>query len=266
MKTIIYNFCLFLVVLPFEILAHLTPEEFNGRHTEERKISKGYRVSPNALLEIDNKYGDIDVVTWDQNRVEIEVTLRANGNDKEAVQSRLEQMDVAFDHTNSRVSAETQLQATRGSFWSWLTGGSSNVNVEVNYKIKAPVGINVNLENSYGGINLDHLQGDATISCDYGQVFIGELMGENNKIELDYSRNSHFGYIKRGTIDADYSDYTIEEAGILEVSTDYSKTKINKVEHLNFSCDYGSMEVGMVKNIQGDGDYLGTTLMLCTQA
>lgn len=260
MKTIIYNLCLLLLLLPVESQANSAAGEFDGRHTEERKISKAYRVSPNALLEVDNKYGDIDVVTWDQNRVEIEVTLRANGNDKEAVLDRLQQMDVIFDHSSSRVSAETQLQSSRGSFWSWITGGSSNVNIEINYKIKAPVGINVDLENSYGGINLDHLEGDAIISCDYGQVFIGELMGENNSIELDYSRNSHFGYIKRGSIDADYSDYTVEEAGILEISADYSKSKINKVEHLDFSCDYGSMEVGIVKNIQGDGDYLGTTI------
>lgn len=260
MKTIIYNLSLLLLLLPIVTHAHTNLGDFNGRHTQERKITRAFEVSPNAMLAVDNKYGDIDIVTWDQDRVEIEVILRTNGNDPEAVLSRLEELDVTFQHSNSHVSAHTRIESTRGSFWSWITGGSSNVNIEISYKIKAPTTNHVDLENSYGNINLDRLRGNATISCDYGQVFIGELLGDDNEIELDYSRNSHFGYIKNGSIDADYSDYTIEEAGVLKVSADYSKSKINKVEQLDFNCDYGSMELGIVKNIRGNGDYLSTTI------
>lgn len=260
MRTIIYNLSLLLMLLPIVTHGHPESRDFNGRHTQERKISKSFSVSPNALLEVDNKYGDIDIVTWDQNKVEIEVTLRTNGNDQEAVLNRLRELDVIFKNSNSHVSAQTQIGSTRSSFWSWITGGSSNVNIDINYKIKVPATNRVDLENSYGNINLDRLQGNASISCDYGQVFIGELLGDNNQIELNYSRNSHFGYIKSGAIDADYSDYTIEEVGALKVSADYSKSKINKVEQLDFNCDYGSMEVGIVKNIRGQGDYLSTTI------
>lgn len=259
MKAIIYNLSLLLLFLP-QVNHAYTLGDFNGKHTQERKITKAYEVSPSALLEVDNKYGDIDIVTWDQNRIEIEVTLRTNGNDKEAVVNRLGELDVIFKNSNSHVSAQTHIGSTKSSFWSWITGGSSNVNVEINYKIKAPVSNHLDLENAYGNINLDHLKGNASISCDYGQVFVGELMGDDNQIELDYSRNSHFGYIKSGSIDADYSDYTIEEAGVLEISADYSKSKVNKVELLDFNCDYGSMEIGIVKNIRGQGDYLSTTI------
>jgi len=258
MKMHIFKLLLILLV-PNEQPAPSQPDEFLGRHTETREIRRNFEVSPKSLLEVENKYGEIDITTWDQDKVEIVVTLKTNGNDKEAVQKRLEELDVIFKHSPGRVSAQTYLETSRNSFFSWLRG-SGNVNIEINYKIKAPVGINLNLENDYGSVNIDRLEGNANISVDYGQLLIGELMGEDNVIEMDYTRNSKIGYIHKGSIEADYSDYTIEEAGALDISADYSNSKIRKVEFLEFSCDYGSIEVGQVKNIRGDGDYLSTTV------
>ena len=250
---------LLILLMPSEKPAPPQADELSGRHTESKEIRRNYQVSPNALLEIENKYGEIDITTWDQDKVEMVVTLKTNGNDKEAVQKRLEELDVIFKNSPSRVSAKTYLESSRNSFFSWFRG-SGNVNIEINYKIKAPVGINLNLENDYGSVNIDRLEGNANISVDYGQLLVGELMGDDNVIEMDYTRNSKFGYIRKGSIEADYSDYTIEEAGMLNISADYSNTKVRKVEFLEFSCDYGSIDVGQVKNIKGDGDYLSTTI------
>lgn len=258
MKTTIYKkIALLLLLLPIIGLAN---NDFNGRHTKEKKITKRYEVNANALLEIDNKYGNIDITTWKQNRVEIVVTIKTNGNDEESVQKRLEEIDVKFDYTKSHVSAETQLENSNKSWWSKLINSTNNVNLEINYRIKAPITNNVDLNNDYGSITLDKLEGNANISCDYGRLFIGELLGNENYLNFDYTRNSHIGVIKRGKINADYSEYTIEEAGTLDVVADYTKSNIEKVEHLSFNCDYGSMRIGLVKNVKGQGDYLGTEI------
>lgn len=235
--------------------------DFNGRYTKTKKINKEFTVSPNALLEIDNSYGKIDIKTWDQNRVVIEVVIKTNGNDEEEVLERLKEISVDFDASRSHVSAQTLLEERNSSWWQkLLSGWNNNVNIEINYTIRAPVTNSVNLDNDYGSIYLDKLEGNAQINCDYGRLFIGQLLGENNSLNFDYTRGSHIDYIKKGKINADYSEFTIDEAETLELSADYSESKINKVENIAFNCDYGSLTLGKVRNIQGRGDYLRTNL------
>lgn len=262
MKTILFKL-LFLIALS-PTIAFCTngdlPDNFNGRHTKEKKLSKKYNVAADAVLKINNSYGNIDIKTWDQNRVSIEVIIKVNGNDERKVQEKLDEINVDFNQTSSGVSARTLFKKENSSWISILFGSNSNVNMEINYIVRAPATNNVDLSNDYGHIFLDKLKGNAKISCDYGRLDIGELNGNNNQISFDYSRNSRFGYVKRAVINADYSEFTIEDAGSIQLNADYTNSKIRRVESLKFNCDYGSLTVDKVKSIEGSGDYLSTKL------
>ena len=233
---------------------------FNGKHSKEKKVSKEFKVAPDALLKITNSYGNIDISTWDQNTVKIEVFIKTNGNDAKKVQEKLDEINIEFNQTSAGVSAKTLFTKENSSWWNVFFSNSSNVNMEINYIIKAPVTNNVDLNNSYGNIYLDKLTGNSKIKCDYGKIDIGELHGNNNYLNFDYSRNSHFGYINKATINADYSDFTIEGAKIIDIAADYTSSNLKKVELLKFNCDYGSLTVGKVKKISGTGDYLNTKI------
>lgn len=232
----------------------------NGKHTKEKKISKKFTVAPNSNLKINNSYGNVDISTWDQNTVSIEVIIKANGNDEQKVKEKLEEISVDFQHTSSGVSARTIFSKENSSWWSGLFSGSNNVNMEINYIVRAPVTNNMDISNDYGSIFLDKLTGNSKISCDYGKIDIGELRGESNQISFDYSRNSHFGYINKAVISADYSEFTVDDAKSLALSADYTTSKIKRVELLKFNCDYGSLVVDKVKRISGNGDYLSTRI------
>jgi hypothetical protein len=140
--------------------------------------------------------------------------------------------------------------------WGWNWGKNNNVNMQINYTIKIPVKNSVNLDNDYGNIILDRVDGHAKISCDYGRLEIGELRGRNNKLNFDYTSKSTIGYINSGEIRADYSGFTIEKAGDLIVNADYTNATIGKMANLDYTSDYGNMEVGEANNVKGNGDYI----------
>lgn len=260
MKTILYKTLLLFFLVPAMACAE---GDIKGRHTKQKRIKKEFKVSANDMLKIDNSYGNIDIVTWDQNRVEIEVLVRTNGNDEEKVEKKLREIDVIFNQSGGQVSAKTIFEKeSSGSFFSNLFGSSSNVSMEINYRVKAPVTNRVDISNDYGSINLDKLKGNARISCDYGRILIGELHGSNNQLNFDYTRNSSIGYVKRANINADYSEFTIDEAGTIDLSADYTDSKFVKVENLSFRNDYGSLKVDRIRNLKGEGDYLGIKLGL----
>ncbi|MDT0678205.1 hypothetical protein [Autumnicola musiva] len=257
MKTTLYKLFFLAIIAPSLAFSN---NEFKDKHTEKKKISKEFKVSATSSLMIDNSYGNIDISTWDENRVVIEVFIETNGNDEEAVKRKLNNINIEFSQSSAGVSAKTHFSKEDQSWWNQLFGSSNNVNMQINYVIKAPARNNVNLSNDYGGIYLDRLLGNSKISCDYGKIDIGELRGNSNDINFDYTRNSHIGYVKNAEINADYSDYVIEEAGKLNINADYTSSNILKVEDATFNCDYGSISIEKVRRLKGNGDYLTTKI------
>jgi hypothetical protein len=253
MKTaLLYRIAFAFLILPLTTLANDT--NWKGKHTKEKTIHKEYDVNANANLEVDNSYGNIDITTWDENRIVIDVTITTNGNDEEKVQKKLDDITIEFDASSNMVSAKTKFKKNKSnSWWNW---GKSKVNMKINYVIRMPMTNSVDLSNDYGNINLDKLEGRAEINCDYGKITTKELMADNNELTFDYTNDSYFEYVKSGTVKADYSSYTIGKTKNLEIIADYTKSNIEIAEDVNYNCDYGSLTVGKANNVNGNGDYL----------
>jgi len=256
--TLLYKITIAFLLLPMLLVAGTNPET-KGKHTKEKVIKKEYAVNADATLKIDNSYGNLDIITWDEDRVVIEVTITTNGNNEEKVQKKLDEITVDFEASSSLVSAKTKFNKNGSSSW-WKWNNSSNVNMKINYVIKMPITNHVNLSNDYGSINLDKLEGRAVISCDYGKITTKELMADDNSLSFDYTQNSYFEYIKSGKINADYSGFTVAKAKNLAVVADYTKSVIEIAEDVAYNCDYGSITIEKANNIAGNGDYLTTRI------
>lgn len=257
MKTLLYKYVVLTLAL-FPLLLGANTGKMGGKYTKEKTIKKEFSVNSDALFKVKNSYGNLNITSWNENRVVIEVHIKTNGNNEERVQKRLNEIDVDFESGNSLVSARTMFGDRNN--WGWNWGKRNNVNVQVNYTVKIPVKNSVSLNNDYGNIYLDRVDGHAKISCDYGKMDIGELRGRNNELRFDYTSRSNFEYINSGEIIADYSGFTVEKAGNLVIRADYTNSVIKEMEDLEYSCDYGSLEAHNVKNVTGNGDYVGVKL------
>ena len=247
------------MLLPFTAMAVFDGGGMKGKYTKEKTIKKEFDVNSDALLKVKNSYGNLNLTSWDQDKVMIEIHIKTNGNNEDKVQDRLDEIDVDFDSSSSMVSAITRF-GDRNNNWGWKWGKRNNVSVQVNYTIKLPIKNSVGLSNDYGNIYLDRVDGHAKISCDYGKMEIGELRGRNNELRFDYTSRSTFEYINSAEIIADYSGFTVEKAGNLKVNADYTNAVIKEMGDLNYTSDYGSMEVGSVNSVSGNGDYIGIKL------
>lgn len=256
MKTVLHYRIVLIAILILPLFA-FSSNPIKDKHEKQKTIKKEFQVNSDALVAIDNSYGNLDIVTWNENRVVFEITITTSGNNQDKVNDRLNEINVEFEASSNSVSAKTRFSKKSKSWWNW---GKSNVNMKVNYIVKMPMTNSVNLSNDYGSINLDKLEGKATISCDYGKITTKELMADNNVLKFDYTQNSYFEFIKSGTIHADYSGYTVSKAEDLKVSADYTKSKIDLVENIEYNCDYGGMTIEKANNINGNGDYLTTVI------
>lgn len=255
-KVTLYKTSLVFFLFPLILFAN---NGGKGKYTKEKTIKKEFNVSKNTTLKINNSYGNLDIVTWNEDRIEFEILIQTSGNDEEKVQEKLDDIGVNFDSSSDYVSAITEFSKNKSSSW-WKWNSSNNVNMKINYIVKMPITNNVDLENDYGTINLASLEGKAILSCDYGKITTKELLADNNEINFNYSNNCYFEYIKSGKINADYSEFTISKTNSIDITADYTKSKIEIAEDVNYNCDYGGVTIEKVNNLKGHGNYLTVKL------
>jgi len=118
MKTaLLYNTLFTLLLIPVLVIGS-NNKNWKGKYTKEKKINKEYTVNPDATLKVDNSYGNIDIVTWSENQIVIEVTVTTNGNNEEKVQKKLDDIDIIFSGSVNSVSAKTRFNKSK-SWWNW---------------------------------------------------------------------------------------------------------------------------------------------------
>jgi hypothetical protein len=72
MKTI-HKLALLLLLIPSVVIANNDLDK--KKHEKSKSISKSFDVNSDATLKISNKYGDVNVTSWNQNRIEIDVKI-----------------------------------------------------------------------------------------------------------------------------------------------------------------------------------------------
>ena len=248
-------FKIFFIALLLPTIVFAGPEKFKGKYTKEKTLKKEYTVNASAGLKIENSYGNIDIVTWNENRTSIVVTIKTNGNDENEVEKKLNDISVDFSGNESLVTAKTLFKNSK-STWSWFGSKSNNISMEINYVVKIPVTNSVNINNNYGTISINKLKGRAKIECDYGQLIIGELLADNNSLSFNYTNKSTIEFMKNGTINADYSGFTLGKADQIKLTANYTDSEILDIKSLNYNCDYGKVTIKKSHDLIGQGDYL----------
>lgn len=249
-----FKLLLFLSLLP-GIMSAMNGE-LNGKHTKEKKIEKSFDVNKNALLKIDNRYGNVNITSWNQNKIQITVLITTNGNNEQEVQKRLDELTVEFSADKNQVTAQTKIGSSRNN-WSFFGNRSSNVNMKINYTVKMPASNSLDLKNDYGAINLNKINGNTTINCNYGTFIIGELLGNNNLLNFDYTNNATIGFAKNLIINADYSEFVMNKGEHITFKGNYTRSEFKEISDvLDFEGSYGRLIVGKAKNFNGKTRYI----------
>lgn len=244
----------FAFLLGFMAQAHISE---TGRYTKQKRLKKEFDVNASVVLEVDNSYGDVNITTWNQDKITMEIIVKVSGSDEDAVLDQLREIDINFQASPSKVTAKTIYGEAESSWWQKLASSwnSSNYKKEITYTIKMPRTGSIDIKNDYGSIAVDEIDGNSKIRCDYGQLTLGKLNGRDNQLFFDYTNNSSIDFINRGTLKADYSSFELIQGNDVVLQADYTKANISNIDILDYRCDYGNMRIGTANSLEGNGDY-----------
>lgn len=221
-----------LLLLPFLLFTYnIDAQEVHKEFHQE------YNAGANTTLEINNKYGDVVIDSWDQDKVVIDVKVTVEMPNQEKAQKLLDMINVEFSANDNQISAKTVID-DKFSFSGW----GNNKRFSIDYSVKMPVKSALTLINRYGDSEIDELQGLANVDVKYGDITIGKLTRGNekplNRISIAYGKG------------------TIDDAGWLDLYLRYAgSSEITKGQALLLDSRYSQLNIGEISSVVGENKY-----------
>ena len=239
MKTLKLSFLIFAsIILSFQVQA--SKEEYS------RKVSKSFDVNSDATLSVTNKFGKIHCENWDRNTISIEVTITLDASSEEKAEKYFNRIDISLSGNSSRVTAKT-------SFENNLFNNNSD-DFSIDYMINMPKTINVELNNKFGDIIIDEVEGTAKIDLGYGEIKAKRFTNATNEIEIKFSEG-FIGYIHQADLKLQYSELEISEAGKLIADTKFSEISLGFIDVLTLETAYDEISIGHARDIDLEANF-----------
>ena len=236
----------------------MIPLLVTAQFTESKQIKKRFKVSPETRIEITNKYGKININTWEKDSVVFDIKIKVE--DKKL--SRLEKMigDIDFDFTSSQhfLIVRTKVGEKRSSFEKEIlnikeTVLQSDGKIEIDFTVWMPKTNQLSVENKFGDIYIDDYLGDIEIILSNGNLKAHDFTGKTN-LKLSFG-DATINQLKTGRLDCNYSDIYIKKADKLQIISKSSDFEITEINEINTDSRRDKFRIQLIDKLEAKGSF-----------
>lgn len=214
---------------------------------DSKVISKSFKASSETELEIVNKHGNVTFETWEKDSVSVQVIIKATSDKLDQIQSLLSAVDIRFLTSTDFISVN--------SIWNTSTGFRMDVTkllggqkINVNYLVKLPKNIEVNISNKFGDVSFDDFDGKMKVDVSHGR-FSARNINNLKKLEAQYTKVDI-----KSCKDADFilkfSNLRLKEARKVAIDAVSSDVKIDKLLFITIKITNGNLTIASVSDVQ----------------
>ena len=236
--------------------------------SESKAYTKTFATNVNSTLEISNKYGDIELLTWDKDSIKFEVEVTAVTDDYSNTMDLLEAIKINFQSAGSFVIAETdwseELNMFRKGWYELGQSFSGQDRITVNYKVHCPSNISVDLTNKFGSIFLGDHSGEMSIDLShgdlrarninnnrckvaYGKVRVKEING--GRCEFSYLDHTQIEVLNKVRLKSNSSDIDVQEAIKIELDSRHDDISFEEVDQINIEASLSDIYIGDLEEL-----------------
>jgi hypothetical protein len=217
-----------------------------------KKIEKSFTVNKGDQLDVDHSFGELRLKTWDRSRIDVVITIEADGYDK----SKYDDIIRSIELTMPEQGDQDLTFRTRYNSKKYIDGNKNKI--RVNYLLMIPKSLDMEISHSFGDLIIDDHAGRFDIEIEYGKITASALKGDGD-LEVNYSKGS-IRELGKSDIDIGYSEVSIDRIGSSELKAQYSSCKVMEAASLETSVRYGSLYLGKVVELAADVQYAGLTV------
>jgi hypothetical protein len=197
---------------------------------DSKVIKKTFKTSNDFELEINNKHGMVEIEPWDKDSISVEITITAESQKLERLNKMMDQVNVRFTHHDDYLSVSTEWGSSTNGMRVDLMGLFDAQTITVNYKIRAPKNIDMEIENKFGDVQIDGCTGKFKLDLSHGS-FTARKITYAKSIVVQYG-NIKIKEITKGDISSKFSDVSIDVAGDLNMDIASCDVEIEKIKSL----------------------------------
>jgi hypothetical protein len=242
-----FKFTILLSFLWFAVVAN--PTVPTGEFT--KSIQKEFDISANGMVHLTNKYGKVEVHSWNQNLVQINITITVDAGSENKANDVFEKINIEFEDSEDQVKVWTNIESTSGSKWSWFKSNSAKYTID--YEVKAPASNELFVQNKYGNIYIGNFKNEVEVDLKYGDLTVGEIDSDVSA-NIKYG-NAQFQDLGNLELNCGYADIKGMDAGDLQVDSKYSQISFDKVGDVIVNSKYDEFTFAEVGDIQNSGKY-----------
>jgi len=202
---------------------------------KNRSLSRSFALDPDTEIQVSNKYGDIELISWDKDSVKFEIEVKVVSNKESKATTAFEYIDFDFKSTAHYIIAKTSF-AGQGTFWSEVKDLASTVftgstTTHIDYRIFLPANAIIKIDHKYGNIFISDYDGPLEIKLSNGDLKAYDLSGKT-KIDMQFA-NANINKINDGELTLGYySELRLEEADELSIDSRSSRLTIGNAGDL----------------------------------
>ena len=242
-----------MIKIKWEIVAGLlilfSPLLVKAQFTDTKEIRKSYAITPETQIEITNKYGKIDVKTWDQDSVKFQINIRVEEKKLSKLEESIDEIDFDIRNSEHYLIVRTIVEKNQGALSREIkrfkeTLLSSDGNIQVDYTVWMPDSNRLKIDNKFGDIYIGDFKGEADISLSNGNMKAHNFSNINLTLNFaDVSINK----IAQGRLDCNCSDLFVKEVGSIHLDSKSTEFEFQQAETLSISSRRDKFRIGDVE-------------------
>ncbi|HMQ48867.1 MAG TPA: hypothetical protein PKA00_13990 [Saprospiraceae bacterium] len=261
------------ILVSEHLWAFVIQEKSPDCKTFSKVIKKEYETAPDGLLNLNNRFGEIRVETWDIPRVKLEISILVDANSEAEAQKTFDQIKVTFINSRSYTSAETAIVTNSNDWWRWSDEKQDDYAIHI--KAWVPEKLRLRLKNKHGAVHLQDLYGNLDLDLRHGDFYAENLLAEAKiviedgyasiekaeKLEAELkeaelelihanyanitSRNSTITIANANQLvtNSRYDTYIIDEVYKLSNKGRYDNFQVVKASHVNFDSRFTELHL-----------------------
>jgi len=143
--------------------------DLRGLASFTRNVSKAYPVSGVVHIHVSNKFGSIEIVSWDNPVVQVKAEITVGAENRMQAERFAQAIDVTGNHVAQNVEVRTVYP---------LVQASGKLGYWVNLKLSVPKESKITVENLFGDVSMKNLAGALALDVRYGMVTLQDIEGE----------------------------------------------------------------------------------------
>jgi hypothetical protein len=168
---------------------------------KKKTVSKSYTLSPNDLVTLDNRFGELKISTWDKNEIKVEITMTAKGNTEERADDILGRISIDEGKKTNGVFFRTVLDNKNERRNNNKTYKDEGFNI--NYVVVMPSRNRLDASNEFGSTVISDFTGEISIESKFGSLTTGKLVN-TKQISVEFG-SAEIASISNGDLEIKFS-------------------------------------------------------------